>query len=495
MAKRQTRIVSARTISGCAFLAYLLLPVLGYAQSTFGDIRGTVRDPQGLPVVQAVVTLRNLDENTTRTVTSDSDGGFLLENLKPGHYQVSATKEGFAATPQTVVELTARQSARVELSLPLVQVQQTVNVEATATQINTENSTVGDTRGTDQLVEMPLNFRAQTTSPLASLALSPNVVTDNQGNISVQGATYSMTGFSVDGISTADITHNGSLQNAYPSSEGLAELKVTAFNNSAEFSQVGDVTFTITKSGTNHLHGSLFEYLQNDALDATILNFGTKAPKRFNTFGGSLGGPVTIPHLYQGRDKTFFFADYEGNRRRTSFPEQYLVPTAAERTGNLNGLPIIDPASGNPTNVLTDPLSGQPFPNNTIPLSRLNPVSLKLLNSYYPLPNVPSGGSFNYETLQPIPSNTNGFDVRLDHNINSQQQIYARLSWKNLLTDTANPLLPDDINVEHDHAVSWFLTTTPSPPKWSMSFALVSPTISSTPRFRSRAPGPTTVSD
>jgi hypothetical protein len=458
MAKRQTQVLSTR----CAFFAYLLLPVIGYAQSTFGDIRGTVRDPGGLAVPQAVITLRNLDENTSRTVLSDGSGGYLLENLKPGHYQVSAEKEGFAPTPPSAVELTARQSARVELSLSLVQVQQTVNVEAAAGQINTENSTVGDTRGTDQLVEMPLNFRAQTTSPLASLALSPNVVTDSQGNISVQGATYSMTGFSVDGISTADVTHNGSLQNAYPSSEGLAELKVTAFNNSPEFSQVADVTF-ITKSGTNQLHGSLFEYLQNDALDATILNFGSKAPKRFNTFGGSFGGPVTIPHLYQGKDKTFFFLDYEGNRRRTSFPEQYLVPSAAERSGNLSDLPIIDPQSGNPTNTLTDPLNGQPFPNNTIPLSRLNPVSLKLLNSYYPLPNVPSGGSFNYETLQPIPSNTNGFDVRLDHNINSKQQIYARFSWKNLLTDTANPLLPNDLNAEHDRSflVSYNYTISP----------------------------------
>jgi len=447
MAKRQTRVLSAR----CAFFAYLLLPVIGYAQSTFGDIRGTIRDPQGLPVAQAVVTLRNLDENTTRSVLSDGSGGYLLENLKPGHYQVSATKEGFAPTPPSAVELTARQSARVELALSLVQVQQTVNVEAAAGQINTENSTVGDTRGTDQLVEMPLNFRAQTTSPLAALGLSPNVVTDSYGNISVQGATYSMTGFSVDGISTADVTHKGSLQNAYPSSEGLAELKVTAFNNSPEFSQVADVTF-ITKSGTNLLHGSLFEYLQNDALDATILNFGSKAPKRFNTFGGSFGGPVTIPHLYQGKDKTFFFVDYEGNRRRTSFPEQYLVPDAAQRSGNLSDLPIIDPQSGNPTNTLTDPMNSEPFPNNTIPLSRLNPVSRRLLTGYYPLPNVPSGGSFNYETLQPIPSNTNGFDARLDQNINSKQQVYARFSWKNLLTDTANPLLPNDLNVEHDRS-------------------------------------------
>ncbi len=387
MAKRQIRVLSARY----AFFAYLLLPVMGYAQSTFGDMRGTTRDPAGLALPQALVTLHNVDENTTRSVVSDDNANFLFENLKPGNYTLTASKEGFAASPTTSVELVARQSARVDLSLSLAQVQQSVKVEAAAEQIDTENATVGDTRGNNQLVEMPLNFRAQTTSPLAALALSPSIITDSQGNIQVGGASYSMTGYSVDGISTANVTANGSLLNAYPSSEGLSELKVTAFNNSAEFSQVADVTF-ITKSGTNQLHGSLFEYLQNDVLDATILNFTSKAPKRFNTFGGSLGGPVTIPHLYNGKDKTFFFVDYEGNRRRTASPEQDLVPTLDERNGNLNDLPIISPTTGQPTNVLIDPLSGSPFPNNTIPISRLNPVSLNLLNGYYPLPNVPLRG-------------------------------------------------------------------------------------------------------
>jgi Carboxypeptidase regulatory-like domain len=455
MANGQTRVLSAL----CAFFAYLLLPAIGYAQSTFGDIRGTSRDPAGLALPQAIVTLHNQDDNTTRSVVTDDNASFLFANLKPGNYTVAASKEGFAASPTISVELVARQSARVDLSLSLAQVQQNIKVEAAAEQINTENATVGDTRGTSQLVEMPLNFRAQTTSPLASLALSPSVITDSQGNIQVGGATYSMTGYSVDGISTANVTANGSLQNAYPSSEGLSELKVTAFNNSAEFSQVADITF-ITKSGTNLFHGSLFEYLQNDVLDATILNFTSKAPKRFNTFGGSLGGPVTIPHLYSGKDKTFFFVDYEGNRRRTASPEQDLVPTLAERNGNLTGLPIISPQTGQPSNVLIDPSNGSPFPNNTIPNSRLNPVSLKLLNGYYPQPNVnAAGSSFNYETLQPIPSNTNGFDARLDHYITSNQQVYARFSWKNLLTDSGqlglpvNPLLPNDINVEHDRSL------------------------------------------
>ena len=452
-----------------ALFAYLLLPGIGYAQSTFGDIRGTTRDPQGLALTQVVVTLHSLDDNTTRSSLTDDSGGYLFENLKPGHYTVSGAKAGFAASSTATLELTARQSVRVDVTLSVERLQQAVNVESAAEQINTENATVGDTRGTDQLVEMPLNFRAQTTSPLAALALSPSIVTDSQGNIQVGGATYSMTGYSVDGISTANVTSNGSLQNAYPSSEGLAELKVTAFNNSAEFSQVADITF-ITKSGTNQLHGSLFEYLQNDALDATILNFSSKAPKRFNTFGGSFGGPVTIPHFYNGRDKTFFYVDYEGNRRRTSTPEQYLVPTLAERNGDLNGLPIISPTTGLPTNVLTNPYSGAPFPNNTIPVSMLNPVSQNLLNGYYPLPNVSgSGSSYNYETLQPIPSNTNGFDARLDQYITSNQQIYARFSWKNLLSDSgqlglpANPLLPNDLNVEHDRSfiVSYNYTISP----------------------------------
>src|SRR5271170_2529347 len=374
--------------------AFLLLPAIARAQSTFGDIRGTTRDPQSLVLPGATVILNNTGENTTRSAITDDNGNFLFENLKPGTYALTATKTGFSGSPMTTIELAARQSARVDLTVSLASVQESVSVAATSQLIDTEDATVDDTKGTGQLVQMPLNFRAQTTSPLAALALSPNVITDSQGNIEVGGATYSMTGYSVDGVSTANVAANGSLQNAYPSSEGLSEMKVTAFNNSAEFSQVADITF-ITKSGTNHFHGSLFEYLQNNALDAKILNFTTKAPKHFNTFGGSLGGPVTIPRLYDGRDKTFFFLDYEGNRRSTASPEQNLVPTLAERNGNLNGLitaanpdPFINPATGQPTNIAVNPYTGLPFPNNTIPASMLSTASQNLLSGYYPLPNV-----------------------------------------------------------------------------------------------------------
>src|ERR1700731_3511992 len=147
-----------------------------------------------------------------------------------------------------------------------------------------------------------MNFQAVSTSPLAALQSWPNVEQDSQGNIALGGATANMVGYSVDGISTANIFLSAAGANPYPSSEGIAELKVTAFNNNAEFSQVGDVTFT-TKAGTNQFHGSLFEYLQNDVLNAKVYNFAEKAPVRFNTFGGSVGGPLSIPHFYNGHNK------------------------------------------------------------------------------------------------------------------------------------------------------------------------------------------------
>ncbi len=166
MTRFQRRVLSVC----CALFACPILPVAIHAQSTFGDIRGTTRDPAGLAVPQSAVTLKNLDENTTRSTLADGNGSYLFENLKPGHYEIAALKEGFTKSPTITVELAARQSARIDLPLSLAQVTQTVNVEVAAEQINTENSTVGDTRGNEQLVEMPLNFRAQTTSPLASLA-------------------------------------------------------------------------------------------------------------------------------------------------------------------------------------------------------------------------------------------------------------------------------------------------------------------------------------
>jgi hypothetical protein len=408
------------------------------AQSTFGAVRGTALDQSGAALPAAQVTLHSVDENSNATAPSDEHGAFAFENLKPGHYTVTASREGFAKSTVSEFELTARQILRVDVTLSVAAQAQTIEVNSSAETVNTENGTLSDSKNNLDIMQLPINSRSVSSSPLGALGLSADVTTDSQGNIAVGGATSSQTGFSVDGISTANVRSNGSLQDAYPSMENIAEMKVTAFNNNAEFAQIGDVTF-VTKSGTNELHGSAFDYFQDSNLDANILNFTTKAPRTFNTFGGSLGGPVTIPKLYHGKNKTFFFLDYEGNRKSQSYPEQLLVPTTAERAGDLNAL-----VAGFGNGPLMNPFTNLPFPNNTIPTGNcqacINPVARNVL-SYYPLPNANLNvlnPSYNYQTLVPIPSNSNGVDLRLDQTITSKQQIYVRFSLKNAFYTESN---------------------------------------------------------
>jgi len=459
--------------AGLLFLAVLTLAGNVSAQSTFGSLRGTATDASGAGIPKAVITLHGVDENTDTSTLSDDSGNFVFENLKPGHYSITASKEGFARAIVNQVELIARQNLRVDISMTVAAQAQTVEVNASALAVNTENATLSDSKESSDITQLPINSRAVSSSPLGALAVSPEVTRDAQGNFAIGGATSSQTGFSVDGISTASVRFNGALADAYPSMENIAEMKITAFNNNAEFAQIGDVTF-VTKSGTDQLHGSAFEYFQDSALDASVLNFSVKAPRTFNTFGGSLGGPVTIPKLYNGRDKTFFFVDYEGNRKTQSYPEQLLVPTAAERNGDLNGL-----VQGLGLGPVMNPFTGAAFPNNTIPTGScaacINPVAQALLK-YYPQPNANLGvlnPSYNYQTLVPNPSNSNGFDVRVDHNFSSKQQLYVRYSFKNAfyneynnagIVAPANNFLPNDGANEKNRSlvVSYNYSVTPT---------------------------------
>jgi len=462
------RLLIALSVGLCMFS----IPPAG-AQSTFGSIRGTAQDQTGAVIPQAQITLHSVDENTNLSTVSDGQGNFLFQNVKAGNYRITGMKEGFSNSVVDKVDLAARQDIRLDIKFAVAAASQQVAVNAEAVAVNTENATLSDSKINSDITELPINSRAVSSSPLAALATSPSVTTDSQGNMAVGGATAAQTGFAVDGVSTANVRMNGALQDAYPSLEGIAEMKVTAFNNNAEFAQIGDVTF-VTKSGTNSLHGSVFEYLQNKDLDATILNFGIKAPKEFNTFGGSLGGPVTIPKLYHGKDRTFFFVDYEGNRKTQSYPQLLLVPTQAERNGNLNGL--VQALGAGP---VINPFTGAAFPNNTIPTGTcqacINPVAQALLN-YYPLPNANLGlvnPSYNYQTLVPIPSNANGFDVRIDHNFSPKQQVYVRYSFKNAfytesnnagVISPANNFLPNDGAHEKNRSlvVSYNYSLTPT---------------------------------
>ncbi len=375
-------------------------------------------------------------------MNADASGSFIFENVKAGKYSLRAHHNGFADTVLTGISVDARQDLRLTVLLSVAAQSTTVEVTSSGDQINTENATLGDSKDNLQMMQLPLNNRAATTSPLGALALSPNVQTDSQGNIALGGASSSMVNFSVDGISTANVRQNGALQDAYPSQEGIAAVKVTSFNNSAEFSQIGDVTFT-TKNGTNNYHGSVFEYLQNQALDAIPYGFSQKAPKKFNTFGFSLSGPLTIPHLYNGHNKTFFFADYEGNRRSTAVAQQLEVPTQDERNGDLSAFDQSGQA----------PLA---------PVTNISPTAKALLG-YIPLPNASGQSGFNYENFQSTPARTDGADLRIDQTITSKQSAYARFSRKNITSDAANPFLPNDVDSIHNRSFLFSHTYTITP--------------------------------
>ncbi|QHN05512.1 TonB-dependent receptor [Granulicella sp. WH15] len=404
-----------------------------FAQSTFGSIRGTVQDNTSAAISNSHVVLHSTDENTERPANADASGGFIFENVKAGHYRLLAHHDGFADTTLTGIAVEARQDLRLTVTLSVAAQTTTVEVTSAADQINTENGTLSDSKDNLQMTQLPLNNRATTTSPLGALGLSPNVQTDSSGNIALGGASSSMVNFSVDGISTANVRQNGALQDAYPSQEGIAAVKVTSFNNSAEFSQIGDVTFT-TKNGTNNIHGSVFEYLQNQALDAIPFGFSSKSPKKFNTFGFSLSGPIMIPRLYDGHNKTFFFVDYEGNRRTTAVAQQFEVPTLAERNGDLSGF-------------------NQPGQPALAPILAGNiSATAKALLTYIPLPNVGGQSGFNYENFQSTPARTDGADIRLDQAISSKQSAYARFSRKNITSDLANPFLPNDVDSIHNRS-------------------------------------------
>jgi hypothetical protein len=414
-----------------------LLPVNG--QSTFGSIVGTAVDGTGAVIPGVILTVTNLDDNSTRSVVAEN-GTFQALNLRPGSYRISASKSGFADSKTAALTLDARQQLRVDIKLEVAAVATTVEVSDAAAIVNTENGTIGDTKKFNQVVQLPMNYRGGNDSPLAALVAVPGVQQDGSGNYSIGGGTPSQIQFSVDGTSTVNVRQNGALGNMNPSSELIGELKVTQFNNNAEFSQLADVTI-ITKSGTNRFHGSAFEYLQNSALDATPWNFDSKAHKAYNTFGGSFSGPVDLKRLYNGRDKTFFFADFEGNRRRFATPLVLSVPTAGLRAGDLTNLPGGD---------AVDPQTGAPFPGNRIPASRLSAVSQSLLNHYLPLPNTGNGidTSGNYRIQSQTPANLNGYDVRIDHNLSDKQQLYGRWSWKNVDTTGTNGLLPSELHAE-----------------------------------------------
>lgn len=415
-----------------ALVVCSVLSAAAIAQSTFGVILGTVTDVSGAAVAGAVIRITNTDENTVRELTTNESGSFEAVNSKPGHYKLQASAKGFQVSTASDLVLTSRQTLRVDMALKVGDVSEVVNVEGSTGVITTDTQMVATAINSEKLATLPGNVRAaDSTSPYNLIALLPGVQSDNGGNFTIQGNLPSQTQYSVDGISTTQVTGNGPSRKSFTSMEMIAEIKVQGVGNTAEYGQSGDVT-TISKSGTNDFHGAAFWYHQNRALDANRYGALTKPQKVANDVGGSGGGPVTIPHVYSGKNKTFFFADFE----RFTFPRgatiQNRVPTEAVRNGDFRNEGV----------TVYDPTTGQPFVNNVIPANRISDVTKKLL-SLYPLPNAGDLTKIhdaNFIANRDNSYNSNQYDIRVDHYLTSKQSVYARWTWLKTTTNSPKPI-------------------------------------------------------
>ena len=409
-----------------------LFTAISPAQSTFGEFVGTVRDPSGAVVTGCTVTVKNLGTSTTRVATTDSGGSYTVVNLEPGTYEITMEAAGFQKIEFANLQLLSRQTVRIDGSMTLASQTQAVEVNMQAeAPINTEVSNIAETKLGRELIDLPvaLGSRASgSTSAFATLTTQPGVEVDNSGNISVAGGNIDMLSMSIDGVSTMSPRNSAPMTELFPAFDGIAEIRVSEVNNTAEYGGISDVT-TISKGGSNQYHGGVFENHQNAAFAARN-TFSATVPKLImNDFGAFFGGPISIPKLYSGKDKTFIFLDYEGLR----LPFQQVlvenVPSLALRSGDLSVY----------SGTVAD-LNGNPYPGNKIPLTSINPVSLAVLKYLFPLPNSGPANSIvnNYVDNFPTPISSNQGDVRLDQNITSKQSAFARFTYKR----RENELLP-----------------------------------------------------
>jgi hypothetical protein len=424
-----------------AVLAAMLLPP-GFGQ-TFGEITGVVTDPSGAIVTQATVTVTNPATNFTRSVTTNVSGNYSIPALLPGTYNVRAEMPGFQSEVRAGVELQVQQTARIDFQLRVGAVTETVEVVGGAPLLNTENANIGTVIDNQRIVDLPLNGR----NFLQLVSLSPNISASFNVNggtstgaastrlggdranqsFAVSGSRREYNNYSIDGVINTEPNYNAYL--FLPSVDALQEFKVQTGIYSAEFGRgIGQVNIS-TKSGTNEYHGTLWEFLRNSALDARPFGFTSvvpqKSPFKQNQFGFTLGGPVSIPRLFKGRDKLFFMSNYEGFRSRQQIQQVYTTAPQAMRDGDFSQIhtAIVDPlnrdASGNKL----------PFPNNVIPRSELSPIPIALLQ-YYPLPNVPGAGlANNFLNLQNNLSDRDQFTQRIDFLESARSTWFGRFGW------------------------------------------------------------------
>ena len=397
------------------------------AQITTATIIGTVSDPNGAPVPAATVTAKNVDTGLTRTVTSGEDGSFRLDFLPVGNYSVEITAtSGFKKAFRDGIVLRVNDTARVDMALEVGSVDQQVTVTTAPPEINTSTVELGRTVQSREIENLPLVERNVYTL----LDLTPGVQSNNTGiatasastsslslgfpeqrtliNGGTDGGTGSVNYYLDGGVNMTNLRNTG---NILPNPDAIQEFRVQTNSYNAEYGRFANgIINVLTKSGTNNFHGSLYEFVRNDAFNAN--EWGSrlaKPPYRRNQFGGTIGGPII-------HDRTFFFFSYAGLRQITNtFLSGARVPTALERVGNFTASTGTGPR---------DPVTGATFVCNGVQRvicpNRIDPVAAKIINEYIPLPNLPNN---QWQGNVPNPYNSDEFLAKVDHQINDAHRM------------------------------------------------------------------------
>lgn len=417
------RVAVAAVIAACLFGA------LAFAQH--GEITGRVTDPTGAMVPGASVEVRNVATGVALPILTNDAGYYSAPLLPPGEYQVSVAKPGFRPVTRTGIRLEVQQVARIDFALAVGDVAETVSVVGAAPLVATEEASLATSVDHRKIQQLPLNGR----NAFSLVTLVPGVTSENPSSFgrraNINGAREATTEVLIDGGATTS-TDQGDIK-ITPPLEGVDEFKVQTASFSPETGHSSGVISVVTRSGTNDLHGSLFEFVRNDKFDAANYFFNAtgqeKPVLRYNQYGGAVGGPVYLPKVYDGRNRTFFFFTLEYTRQKGQGLNQSTVPTALERAGDFSRstatggpVPIFDPATTRPSG---SSFTRDVFPNSLVPRSRFHPIGVALLEQGYPLPNAP-GIANNFVAAGGVVSNNDAYMIRGDHNFTPANRISVR---------------------------------------------------------------------